>query len=258
MVQPFVISRKIQKSIFEGVEVLRFAPFTERDVKVLLIDLRECAKYVIKSLAFETNGFINPIKEFIEVCDFIAHASRDRGLVERMVRANALTFHKNLNLPIDEFAKIPIVGVLNANRLVLALACISKFALGDLKSKTHIKELHERQSEIALCILSMLQDCSIRLEDEEGFGVLQLMPHEGKYRVYCQLIQSKIEQEARARTGGTGKFVLGFPVMISDAECIDPVILSYDHEVFPPPIFETFRDENSLLQVRVVENDGDA
>lgn len=260
MVQPFVLSRKVRRSIFDGIEVLRYSPFTEGDVKALLVDLRELAKYMVKGLAHETNGFTKLMAEFIEVCDFIAHASRDRGLIEKIVRTHVRTLHENIRVTPEEFVKIPVTGVLYANNFVLALASISAFALGYLDTKvckTGIQELYERQSEIALCILSLLQDSVISLKDEEGFGVLQLMPYEGKYRIYCRVIHSKIEQEARVRTGGSGKLVLGFPVMFSAAECVDPVILSCNHEVFPQPIFETYRDENLRLQLRVAEVGGD-
>lgn len=261
MAQPFVLSRKVRSSIFEGIELLRFSPFTERDVKTLLVDLRELAKYMAKALASETNDLTNLMAEFIEVCDFIAHASRDRGLIERMVREHARTLHSSVSLTPDAFAKVPVAGVLNANRFVLALAAVSAFALGNLDTKrrqTYVKELLERQSEIELCVLSLLQDSFIGLKEGEGFGVLQLMPYEGKYRVYCRVMHSKIEQEARTRTAGDGKLALVFPVMVSGAECVDPDILTCDHVVFPQPIFETFRDENLRLQVRVVEIGGDA
>jgi hypothetical protein len=225
-------------------------------VKTLLIDLREVAKYMAISLKHETNDFTVLISEFIEVCDFIAHASRDRGLVEKMVRAHVEKLHTHLDMRSDDFSKIPMSGVLNANKFVLALAGISSFALDNLDPRTgptKVKELMERQSEIALCIMSLLQESIIQLKEGAGFGVLQLIPHEGKYRIYCRVLNSKIEQEAKARTGGSGTLVLGFPVMISDMKCVDPVILHCNHTAFPQPIFETYRDKNLLLQLRITE-----
>lgn len=253
---PFILSRKIKRSILNGIDILRFGSFTESDVKTLLIDLREVAKYMVKSVKHETNDFTILTSEFIEVCDFIAHASRDRGLVEKIVRAHVDKLHTHLDMRPDDFSKIPVSGVLKANKFVLALAGIASFALGNLDPKTgptKVQELQERQSEIALCIMSLLQDSVIQLKEGAGFGVLQLMPYEGKYRIYCRVLNSKIEQEAKARTGGSGTLVLGFPVMISDMECVDPIILHCNHTAFPQPIFETYRDENLLMQLRIME-----
>lgn len=202
---PFILSRKVRHSILEGIEMLRYGPFTERDVKALLIDLREITKYMVKALAADSNDFTALLRDFVEVCDFIAHASRDRGLVEKTVRTHVKLLHASLTLSPEQFARVPVAQVLNANKLVLALAGVSSFALGNLEPKhreSDAKELQERQSEIALCILSLLQDSFISLKEEEGFGVLQLMPHDGRYRLYCRVVNSRIERDARARTGG--------------------------------------------------------
>jgi hypothetical protein len=256
MAQPFLMSRKIRKSITDGINALRFEPFTERDVKALLIDLRELTKYVRSRLLSETNDFTDHFAEFIEICDFIAHASRNRGLVETIVRENIRAITASLGLTPSEFPNITFKRVLNANQFVGTLASVASFAMGSLPDP--LKELHERQSDIALCILSILQDSIITLKDSEGLGVLQLLPYEGKYHLYCQVHQSKIEQEAKARTCGTGKISFGFPIMISTAECADPDILACNHESFPAPIFETYRDQNSHLHLRIVEAGGDS
>lgn len=257
MSKPLVLPRKISRSILEGIEVLCSASFTEKDVKALLIDLREPAKYLKGSL--DTNDYTNHLNDFIEVCDFMAHASRDRGLIEKTVRNHVKNLHTKPNLTSDKFAKLPIARVLNADDIVLALAVVSAFVLDrlDKQNQTIQKEIiEERRPDIGLCIMSLLQDSFICLK-EGGYGVLQLMPYEGKYRLYCQVHQSIIEREAKDRTGGKGKLILGAPVMISSAKCIDPAILSCDHEVFPFQIFETFRDKKLCLQVRAVEDASD-
>ena len=260
MDKPFFMSRKIRNSISQGIELLRFGAFTEVDVKLLLVDLREVGRHMATSLKSEENPFTILIAEFLDVCDFVAHANRDRGVVEATVRVQAQKMRKNLNsnpsLTVDEFSGVLVNGALNANRLVMALASIAALALDKLdpaSSKALVIELQERQSEIALCILSLLQDSFITLNKNEGYGLLQLKPHEGMYRLYCQVIDSKIDEEARTRTNGSGRIILGFPVIVSAAECIDPDILSCDCEVFPAPIFETFRDAKSQLKLRVLE-----
>lgn len=256
MEHPFPLSRKIQHSIHDGIECLKHGAFTETDVKALLIDLRELAKYTRDRLASETNDFTQANREFIEVCDFVAHASRDRGIVEKLVRGHVRTLHSCLNLSPEEFAKVPVSGVLNANKLVMSLAGIAFLGLSSSnRTLTHeyFSGLHTYQSEIALCILSLLQDAMIEIGGDEGFGMLQLIPHDGFYRVYCRVVNSKIEREARLRTGGTGRVVLGFPVMISAAKCLDASILSADLTVFPPPVFETYRNGESGLQPLRIE-----
>ncbi|MGB4062827.1 MAG: hypothetical protein WBK19_03260 [Azonexus sp.] len=235
--------------------MLKSGRFTETDVKALLIDLREVAKYMRDRLSSETNEFTRKNKEFIEVCDFIAHASRDRGIIETNVRNHVQRLHAALETStLEEFQNIPVENVINANALVLALGGLAFFCFSSTDkdiSNEFVSPLIERQSEIALCILSLLQDSIIELKDEEGFAALQLYPYEGTYHVYCRVINSRIEREAKSRTDGQGRVILGFPVMVSAAKSLlSADDLGIEDSNFPFPIFETYRDEQGNLALR--------
>lgn len=254
MPHSYTLSRKILHSVRDSIERLKSPYFDERDVKALLVDLRELAKYLKNRLPGETTPFTHMNTEFIDVCDFIAHASRDRGVVERNVRQHArLLYSKLETATVEEFTAVPVEGVLNADALVTAMLGIAFLGLSSCdKSITaeFFSDIYKRKDEVALCILSLLQDLIIDLKEEEGFAFLHLMPHEGFYRLYCRVINSRIERESRARTGGSGRMSLNFPVAFSSAKCIDDLPDCATAEL--PPIFETYRDEQMVLRVRAV------
>lgn len=251
---PFVLSRKILKSVEDGIRCIKLGTFTETEIKALLIDLREVAKYMRDRLSSDTNYFTTQNRNFIEVCDFIAHASRDRGLIEGNVRRHVRRLHESLeSSTIEDFQRIPVDGVLNANQMVLSLVAIAYFCLSSTDKSIGIdyfREVQERQSEIALCIISLLQDSFIELKEEEGYAALQLYPYNGLYRVYCRVLKSKMEREAQVRTGGKGRIVLGFPVVIGAAACTAAEELDVADNEFPFPIFETYRDSELTLKLR--------
>jgi len=251
---PFILSRKILKSVEDGIQCIKLGTFTETEIKALLIDLREVAKYMRDRLSGDTNDFTTHNRNFIEVCDFIAHASRDRGVIEGIVRRHVRHLRESLeSSTVDQFQRIPIDGVLNANAMVLSIVGIAYFCLSSNDASIGIdyfREVHERQSEVAQCIMSLLQDSFIELKEEEGYAALQLYPHNGQYRIYCRVLKSKIEGEAQERTGGNGRIVLGFPVVIGAATCTASEELDIADDEFPFPIFETYRDSDLILKLR--------
>lgn len=252
---PYPFSRKLFRSIYSNIERIKHGTFDERDIKELLIDLRELAKYVKQRLAGESNDFTKAILHFIDVCDFIAHANRDRGVVEQNVRAHAKALNAIFpTATFEEFSALPVANVINADALVSALIGISYLGLSS-EDKTISSDFFlpvaAHKNDVALCILSILQDSIIELDEDEGYAILHVMPFEGKYRLYCTIIGSRIERESRERTGGTGRFFMGFPVIVSDALCVDDI--SSGDPVGIPQVVETFRDSENRLRVRVVK-----
>lgn len=252
----FVTSRKISRSIEEGIDLLCDGKFIERDVKLLLIDLREAAKYLREQFRSTENDvgreFIKTLEEFIEICDFIAHASRHRGLVEEKVRAHVQYLRQTLDEPpADSLESINVIPF-NASRVVEAIILVSDSALGRVnihRSKNRYAALRKHQSDIELCLLSLMQDNQIMLKDDAGYCVLQLQPWEGQYRLYGRVMTAKVQDQI-----GTKKMVvLRFPVMVSTATCNEPIILGCNFDSVSFPVFETFRDGKLGLQVRVLD-----
>lgn len=251
---PFILSRKIRKSIEDGIRCIKLGTFAETEIKALLIDLREAAKYMRDRLSGDPNFPAIQYKNFIEVCDFIAHASRDRGLIESLVRRHVQRLHNSLDSAgVEQPQSISVDGVLNANAMVPTLASIAYLCLSSTDETIDIgyfREVKERESEIVLCIMSLLQDSYIDLKEEEGYAVLQLYPYNGHHRVYCRVLNSKIEREAIERIGGNGQLVLGFPVVIGTAPCTTSDELNIANIDLPSPIFETYRDSELTLKLR--------
>lgn len=256
--EPYILSRKVLYSIRYGVECLKNGIFTEKDIKMLLVDLREMTKHFDLCITSTSDKeFTKAIKNFFEVCNFVAHASRDRGIVENLVRDHALKLRANLDKTLEDFSEIPVNAVLDADMIATSLIFVAFQAIRSsdhtLNQECFFPLIHEQRTEIALCILSLLQDATIKLKDDEGFGFLHLMQHNGFYRLYCRLLNSRIELDARKSTGGSGRFVLGFPVMLSSARCLDTSIFPESITTTLPPIYETYRDTAYNLQLRSIK-----
>lgn len=252
---PYPFSRKLVRSICSNIERVKHGTFDERDIKELLIDLRELAKYVKQRLAGESSDFTKAILQFIEICDFVAHAHRDRGVVEQNIRQHAKALNTAFpTATLEEFSALPVANVINTDTLVSALIGIAYLGLSSENktiSSDYFSPVAANKDDVALCILSILQDSIIELDENEGYAILHVMPYEGKYRLYCTIINSRIEREFRERTGGTGRFFMGFPVIVSDALCVDDI--PSGDPVGLPQIVETFRDSENRLRVRVVK-----
>lgn len=254
MSESYILSRKVRKSIRVGIETLEAGKFTEHDLKTLLIDLREIAKYLRPAIS-DRADFNKMLSDFTEVCDFVAHSSRTYGLVQKAGNVHLKALSSRLELPVDEFTNLPVPSYIDADVFSGIIFVVAGLALKDLSQDRIAASAKKCQDDVALCVMSLLQDSNVRFKDNEGLGVLHLMPYEGKYRIYCQALGSKMEQEAKARTGGAGKVIFGFPVVISSVRCEDPDILGCDFGTDPAPIFETYRDENSILRMRPMLDD---
>jgi len=257
---PFIASNKTLISVRNGIERIKSGIFTENDVRELMLDLREASTYISNQLSKETNEFTALIKIFIDVCDFIVHPDRDDGVIEENVRRHVRKLHAAVeSSTVEDFINIPVEGVLNANKVVLGMAGIAYFLLSSVDkslSTDYFISLQDHQAEVALCIMSILQGMTIDLRENEGSAALQLYPYGGIYRVYCQIINSRIEREARDRTGGAGRVFLGFPIMISTVSSSDASEPDFLYETTPFPIFETYRENGRELKLRVLQDFG--
>ncbi len=117
-------------------------------------------------------------------------------------------------------------------------------------NKDSLTPVFEDSSDIGLCIISLLQDTFITLKKEHGYAILHILDYEGNFRLYYRVVGSTIEKKAQERTGGTGRILLGFPLIETYAENKDKIKLN--PEAKTPDIIETYRDSNAELKGGVI------
>lgn len=253
---PHPINRKILRSVRNNLDRIKCGHFEERDVKELLVDLREFTRHnVMKNLPKEIDKFHKPIQDFLEICDFMAHSYREKGIIEKNVRNYAKKLHESLlaSRTADGSQSVPLVEeFINAKNVAMALLALAYWVLsaGD-KSITceYVLDAFKHCDDIALCLMSLLQDSIIELDNKkEGYAILYILPFEGRYRLYCRVIGSRIDLDARER--GARKVILQWPVIESSSPCIDD-LPSHPLQGLPH-VFETFRDSENKLRMRKI------
>ena len=255
----YVLSRKTKASIEHCLAQVVDGTFAESTIKELMVDLRELAR------KFPRDGgqpkYDKAFAHFLEVCDFVVHANRDRGVIEKNVRAHVEGLADALAKGDSEkWAKVSSVrNVIHGDELVAGMLGMTYLSLSPHDANPDTRGLERafgRKSDIALCIISILQDSIIELKDGSGHALLHMVSFDGRYRLYYQVLNSKVEQDARARTGGTGRLILGFPVVVTNAEDIDHILPQLSEaspmldDPVPPPVIETYRALDGVLHVR--------
>jgi len=257
----YVLSRKSKYSIERGLRKIQDGTFTEREIKELMLDLRELARSNT-SIGLKDAPFSADLNEFADVADFLAHTNRTRGLFESRIREHAEGMADALQSGNEEYWSTAnkVKSVSHANKVAQSLLITAYLYLSSFDSTVSIQKFlsaHKRINEIALCIASLMQDSIIRLKQDRGTATLLLLSHRGFYRVYCQVFNSKIHTDAIARSKGAGRIIIGFPVMVTN--CVDnqnvvrttsPEII-FDARSYSPGIpYETFRGTNGELLLR--------
>lgn len=260
----FVLSRKALISVERNVEALLAGQFAEPTVKALLTDLRELAR-AAPTIGLDDPQFSGLFREFVEICDFLAHANRTKGLFEIKIREKAEEIAQAFDSADESRLKSAMIfePLISLDRVVAGMLSTSLLFLLQRNSglpSDFLNPAFERRDEIGLCILSLLQDSIIRLKRENGVALLHILSYEGRYRLYCAILGSKVEADARKRTGGTGSLVLGFPVIDTSIQNIDGVLADRKSadglEIGSsemPPLIETFREASGRLAVREVQ-----
>lgn len=258
-----VLSRKVMLSVSRGVEALNRGQFDESVVKMLLYDLRELARAAPK-IGLDDPKFASTFSDFVEICDFLAHSNRTKGLFERKIRQKAEEIAFAINSgDEDKFkAAMSFVPIVNIEQVVAGmLGTAALFLIKGLPdfSKNYLTAAFERREEIGLCILSLLQDTTIQLNDNAGRVIMNIISYDGRYRLYCRILGSRAQTDARIRAGGNGRLILGFPVIETSIKNLDGVLTdktgSHSYEVEEqglPPLIETYRNTEGRLAVREV------
>lgn len=253
--EPYVLSRKVKLAIDRNLRALIAKTYTEVTVKELLIDLREVTKYRNKNLDTPPDPrFTQAFKDFTDVCDSAAHTNRDRGILEQNIRR----YVRTLDAAFNEGGEKPVPQidrVASGDGIVAAMLATIFFYLDAFDKKfdrNQLTPVFEDKADIGLCIISLLQDTIITLDDDKGKAHLRVLDHEGKFRLYCSILDSPIDRSARARTGGSGHVMISFPVIETNARNIDN--LSFDAQGQVPSLIETFRADDGCLHARILSN----
>lgn len=272
----YVLSRKTKIAIARNLKSLIDRTFTEPTVKELLVDLREISKKILepKEGTVRNEKMDQIFKDFVDICNCIAHPNRDiSGVLEKNIRSHvdkmATALRNNEEkIGLSEFSSVD--KVISGDAIVCAMLAsiflyISKY--DSTFNRDHLNSVFEDKEDISLCIISLLQDTTIRLKDH-GTAILHVMDYEGQYRLYCKVLRSTVDRDAKERTGGEGHIIVGFPVMLTNAKNIDNLKF-YDHngEVFInkdlsflrdsekiSPLIETYRsDIDGKLHVKFID-----
>ena len=161
--------------------------------------------------------------------------------------------------------------IINADSVVGALLSVINLFL--LKTNITIERdqlmlIFEDKADIGLCIISLLQDTKVELENKQGSAIIHVRERDGKYKLYCNVFVSYIGKESSKQTGEAGHFIIGFPVIETSAINIDGLhFYEQDTEVNfaknwslvkhrdePPPLIETYRGQDRKLHVKFVED----
>ncbi|TXI24289.1 MAG: hypothetical protein E6Q61_05325 [Nitrosomonas sp.] len=259
----YVLSRKARHSIERNLRKVEDGSFTEREVKELMLDLRELARSH-SSIGLKDAPFSNDLTEFADIADFLAHTNRTRGIFENRIREHAEGMADALQSNNEEYWSTAnkVKSVSNAKKLAQSLLISAYVYLSSFDTKISIDnflKIHSKIDEIGLCIASLLQDSVIRLKQDRGTAALLLLSHRGFYRVYCQVFNSKVHTDAITRTNGNGRIIIGFPVMVTtcpDNQNIvrptNPDVLFDQRSATPGTVFETFRGVNGELLLRPI------
>ena len=259
---PVELSRKVLFSVLGNTHKILTGDFTEDHLKCLMIDLRE--------LANEMNNNPSPnlkdnlaLERFLEACDFVAHTNKNRGIITEQIEAHADKIASALRNP-NENGQISIFlqeGV-SANQIVHGLfitlgVFLRRFDL--YGEDTIVDAFVKHGDDIALCIISILQDSRIRLMDNKGWAILYIAVFENRYGLYCRLHEFKIELPGVEGAIKPDPQILRFPVILTGAKDTDHVLLDAATDeaqlkgISEPKLIETCRGEDRKLHVRLCE-----
>lgn len=150
--------------------------FTEDNIKELMIDLRERTKYLkreLNSKDCDNNSLIKFVDDFNEISDFIGHPNRDKGLLAKRIK-------KYISASKEKYPKgipnNPDIGpkdfVMDVYSIITGLIIILENYLtvyGINVNKEDSLKILKFRDDIALCIISLLQEYSIDLSDDPLF-----------------------------------------------------------------------------------------
>lgn len=247
---------KIYKSISENYNLIKSKRYNETNIKELLIDLRFVA--TTKRKEFRDSPFEEDLNEFIDFCNFVAHPIKDRGFIAKRIIENINLLEKALIDPngliqyengTPYFDKLKTYS--SSNYITYMLTMI--FLVLQNKISQHELEnvLESESKDISLCILSLLQNSIIEL-DNKGIekAILLLNSNDNYLCLYSVIYSEKINiqlKESGFNPNADSSFFL-LPTVTSNISHIKVHQINREQ----PQFFETYRDSIGKLNLRLI------
>lgn len=246
---------KTYKSIFEIYNLIKTKQYTEKHIKDLLIDLRFIA--TSSKIYFKNSKFEEGINEFIDFCNFIAHPVKDRGFIAKRIIENIDLLNQSLINPTElQFENGNIyfdkLKTYSTGNYITYMFTFLFLVLGEKIPEDELKLIHRKEEkDIALCILSLLQNSIIELDNKDiEKAVLILNSNDGYLYLFSIIYSDKINEkliQSGYNPGADSSFFL-LPAVGSN---ITHIKVHQEKREFPQ-FYETYREPNNQLNIRLI------
>ena len=247
---------KTYKSILENYNLIKSKRYTETNIKELLMDLRIVATRTKQN--FKDSPFEKDINEFIDFCNFIAHPIKDRGFIAKRIIENINLLEESLIDPKEliqfedgqtYFDKLKTYSSSNYITYMLTMIFL---VLQDKISQSELEAVLEAESkDIALCMLSLLQNSIIELDEKGVEKAVLILNSNEEYLclfsiVYSEKINNQLKESGFNPNANSSLFLL--PTVTSDVSQIKVHQTNRDY----PQFYETYRDSIGKLNLRLI------
>lgn len=260
----YILSEKTGQSINRVLQKIESRTFTEDDIKLLMLDVRELGREIDTSAPTD-NRFAGPFHPFVQIADSVAHTNRDRGGLKKRLAdyVQDSIAHLRKFATLDEFiaagGKLKAVGALDCHQAALAMLALATMYLQRLGIPDRpgvIRLPPYIVWEISLCFISLLQG-SIFFIGNDSIAIFRIVVHRGIYRLYANLYDAELKNEMRRLLVRVDS---GASVVVATTRCIDVDHVAARSDLMfmtrsrddPYHILETFRDPLRRLHVRPI------
>lgn len=257
-----VLSRKINLTINRNLQSIMEDSFSEREIKELLVDLRQLARQFISNISLDSvnkdiheEKYLKQIKLFVDICDSIAHPNRDRGFLRDKIIENLQSIQAHLNSGEIKFEKAIVADSIVGALLGMINLYIISF---DKNFYFDIKKIYSRKDGIALCIISLLQDvvvmrlCLKKDHDNKECvsctsASLYFEKYEERFILSCHVVKPKISYNRQQLNLGQESVSFNFPLIMTNFKAnLDFTVDQYSRSI--PAIVEIVRGDDNLLK----------
>lgn len=247
---------KIHKSIYENYKLIKTNQYTETNIKELLIDLRFVATTTKRS--FKNSPFEKDINEFIDFCNFIAHPIKDRGFIAKRIIENIVLLEESLINPNgliqfeNEKPYFDNLKIYSSINYVTYMFTMIFLALQNSITQEELQNVLQDQSkDISLCILSLLQNSIIELDNTDTDKAVLILNSNDDYLclysvIYSEKINSQLKKSGYNPDADSTLFLL--PTVTSDIYHIKV----HQENRNKPQFYETYRDSLGKLSLRLI------
>lgn len=247
------LSIKTHKSILEIYNLIKTKQYTEKHIKELLIDLRFVANLVKEQ--FNNSPYEGGIKEFIDLCNFIAHPIKSYGFIAKRINGNidllkqSLINPKSLIKYENGYLYFDKLKTYSCNEYIYYIFTMIFLALKSDIRKDELWTISEQESQdISLCILSLLQNSIIELDKKDAEKAVLILNTNDGYLFLYSIIYSETINKQLIESGFNSKADSSFfmlPTLGSNISHIN--VNQIDRK--KPQFYETFRCSDGQLKL---------